>query len=77
MARMGIMSMRRIINYGSFLQAYGLKTILEDMEHEVFFVDYHVGEPLEKDRDISIKRKRIYKKSTLGKQTNETKNGSC
>lgn len=38
--KIGIMSMQRIHNYGSFLQAYGLKKILESLGHEVQFVDY-------------------------------------
>lgn len=38
--------MQRIQNYGSFLQAYGLKHILEDIGCEVQFVDYHPGETL-------------------------------
>lgn len=42
----GILSMQRIRNYGSFLQAYGLKQILEDLGSEVQFVDYHPGETL-------------------------------
>lgn len=46
MAKVGILSMQRIINYGSFLQAYALKTMLEELGHEVEFVDYHVGAPL-------------------------------
>lgn len=29
MAEVGIMSMQRIANYGSFLQAYALKTMIE------------------------------------------------
>lgn len=46
MAKIGILSMQRIVNYGSFLQAYGLKMILEDLGHEVEFVDYHIEKPL-------------------------------
>lgn len=46
MANVGILSMQRIINYGSFLQAYGLKAMLEELGHTVQFVDYHVGKPL-------------------------------
>lgn len=46
MSKVGILSMQRIINYGSFLQAYALKTILEEQGHEVEFVDYRVGQPL-------------------------------
>lgn len=38
--------MQRIQNYGSFLQAYGLKHILEDLGCEVQFVDFHPGETL-------------------------------
>ena len=44
--KVGILSMQRIANYGSFLQAYGLKHILEDLGCEVQFVDYHPGRTL-------------------------------
>lgn len=40
--RVGIMTMHRIPNYGSFLQAYSLKKMIESLGHEVVFVDYHV-----------------------------------
>ena len=43
MKKIGIMSMQRIANYGSFLQAYGLKKLIEELGHKVEFVDYHVG----------------------------------
>lgn len=46
MSTVGILSMQRIFNYGSFLQAYGLKKILEDLGCEVEFVDYHPGKCL-------------------------------
>ena len=46
MAEVGILSMQRIANYGSFLQAYCLKQMLEELGHRVQFVDYHVGAPL-------------------------------
>ena len=46
MKKVGILSMQRIANYGSFLQAYGLKHILEDLGCDVQFVDYHPGETL-------------------------------
>lgn len=42
MSKVGIMSMQRIKNYGSFLQAYALKKIIEELGHQVEFVDYHV-----------------------------------
>lgn len=46
MKKIGIMSMQRIANYGSFLQAYGLKKLIEELGHKVEFVDYHVGAPV-------------------------------
>ena len=58
MTKVGILSMQRIANYGSFLQAYGLKQILEDMGCSVQFVDYHPGETLiPADGGIGLKRK--------------------
>lgn len=44
--KVGIMSMQRIFNYGSFLQAYGLKKILEELGAQVVFVDFHIEQPL-------------------------------
>lgn len=38
--------MQRVCNKGSFLQAYGLKKMIESLGHEVVFVDYEVGKPL-------------------------------
>lgn len=38
--KVGIMSMQRVRNYGSFLQAYGLKKTIESLGHDVEFVDY-------------------------------------
>ena len=35
----GILSMQRVINYGSFLQAYALKRKLENLGNEVRFID--------------------------------------
>lgn len=46
MKKVGIMSMQRIANYGSFLQAYGLKQMLQELDCEVQFVDYHPGNTL-------------------------------
>lgn len=39
----GVMSMQRIRNYGSTLQAYGLRRVLESLGCEVRFVDYRPG----------------------------------
>lgn len=44
--KVGIISMQRVCNKGSFLQAYGLKKMIESLGHEVVFVDYEVGKPL-------------------------------
>lgn len=46
MKRVGIMSMQRIANYGSFLQAYALKKLIEELNCKVEFVDYHIGAPI-------------------------------
>ncbi|OZG66574.1 Polysaccharide pyruvyl transferase [Bifidobacterium eulemuris] len=53
MANVGIMSMQRIANYGSFLQAYALRTMLEELGHDVQFVDYHVCPPVIRDASES------------------------
>lgn len=49
MSKVGIMSMQRIANYGSFLQAFALKQLIENLGHTVEFVDYHVCPPIVKD----------------------------
>lgn len=41
--KIGILSMQRICNYGSFLQAWALQHLLQEMGHEVCFVDYTPG----------------------------------
>lgn len=40
--KVGILSMQRVINYGSYLQAYGLKNTIMNMGFDVELVDYHV-----------------------------------
>lgn len=44
--KVGIISMQRVCNNGSFLQAYGLKKLVESLGHDVVFIDYHVGAPI-------------------------------
>ena len=46
MKKVGIMSMQRIANYGSFLQAYALKQLINELDGQVEFVDYHVEPPI-------------------------------
>lgn len=63
MKKVGIMSMQRIANYGSFLQAYALKQLIEENGNKVEFVDYHRGTPIIKDNtDDNNKFKRKIKK---------------
>ncbi|MFP3823711.1 polysaccharide pyruvyl transferase family protein, partial [Streptococcus sp. TATVAM-FAB21] len=60
MKKVGIMSMQRIANYGSFLQAYALKQLIEEQGHEVQFVDYHVDATVissEDENKIKVIRK--------------------
>lgn len=40
--------MQRVVNYGSFLQAYSLKKNIEALGHQVEFVDFKVEPPLVK-----------------------------
>jgi len=68
--KIGIMSMQRIINYGSFLQAYSLKNTIEKMGHEVEFVDYTPGKVL-----INLEDSKSYKKSINQKIKSITKAG--
>ena len=51
MKNVGIMSMQRIYNYGSSLQGYGLRRLIEGLDDDVqvSFVDYEPGEILVKD----------------------------
>ena len=41
--KVGILSMQKVINYGSFLQAYALKKIIQSLGHSVSFVDIIPG----------------------------------
>lgn len=41
--RVEIMSMQRVVNYGSFLQALALRTMIESLGHSVQMVDFHPG----------------------------------
>lgn len=55
MKKVGIMSMQRIINYGSFLQAYGLKNVVNEIGYsDVQFVDYIYEMALSDNSDVRI-----------------------
>ena len=54
-----IMSMQRIVNYGSFLQAYALRKMISSLGYkDVGFIDYE----FEKDIIAPVKKTPIYKK---------------
>lgn len=57
MKKIGIMTMHRVINYGSFLQAFGLKKILEELGYDVQLVDYNIEPPV-----IKTKKKNLLQK---------------
>ena len=67
MKKVGIMSMQRIANYGSFLQAYALKQLIEELNCEVQFVDYHVGAPIISDEADS--KNKLVRKFEKGIET--------
>ena len=50
--KIGIMSMQRVINYGSYMQALALKTMLEELGHEVVFVDYKARPSIQHRRSL-------------------------
>ena len=41
--KIGILSMQKIHNYGSFLQALSLKMQMEERGHDVYFIDIEKG----------------------------------
>ncbi len=64
--KVGILSMQQITNYGSFLQAYGLKSIIKSLGHDVEFVNIVPGEQLPQYRisklhkvNLMLKRLRV------------------
>lgn len=60
--RVGIISMQRVYNYGSFLQAYALKKTVESLGHECEFIDIKPGREI-----VKRKKKRINYLSKLDK----------
>ena len=57
--RIGILSMQKILNYGSFLQAFSLKKQFESRGHDVYFIDI---EPGKKICEVNSPRINIWKK---------------
>lgn len=66
--KIGILSMQKVINYGSFLQAYGLRKLIKSVypEEEINFIDIIPGRKLDIN-DIS-KSQKIRNIITAGKQ---------
>ena len=57
MVKIGILSMHRVVNNGSYLQAYGLKSSLELLgAKDISFVDFHNTITEEKDRNKDLVR---------------------
>lgn len=71
--KVGIMTMHRIPNYGSFMQAFSLKKMVESLGHEVVFVDFKV-EPDVEHKD-SLKHWIICEQKQLAKYIRSTKWG--
>ena len=67
MSKVGIMSMQRIANYGSFLQAYALKQLIQELGCEVEFVDYHICAPVV--RGVPENRNKYVRKIEKGIET--------
>lgn len=44
--KIGILSMQKILNYGSFLQAFSLKKQFENRGHDVYFIDIEPGKTI-------------------------------
>lgn len=66
--KIGILSMQRVVNYGSFLQGFALKETLRNQGHECFFIDIkpgrkiiEVNSPVKRESKLSFILKRLDK----------------
>lgn len=50
----GILTMHRVLNYGSFMQAFALKREIESFGHRVQFRDFRHGEARHKGRKVKV-----------------------
>lgn len=55
--KIGILSMQRIKNSGSFLQGYALKKEIEALGHDVVWVDFPMSYPLAEQKKFKLIRK--------------------
>lgn len=49
-----ILSMHRVVNYGSFMQAYALKRVVESMGAQCSFADFAPGTPRHKGAKVQV-----------------------
>lgn len=70
--RVGIMSMQRIFNYGSSLQAYGLRRLIEGLSDDVTvsFADYRPGEVLVAEPGAAVPTSRLTRSWSKVKEYN-------
>lgn len=61
MKKVGILSMQKVDNFGSILQAFALKSILEQIGGDVYFIDIKYGKQLFAQK-ISIHRNRLLRR---------------
>lgn len=60
--RIAILTMHRVVNYGSFMQAYALKRVLEAWGHEVEFRDFLPGQPRHQGDKAVVAPRNLLKK---------------
>jgi hypothetical protein len=85
--KVGILTMHRVVNYGSFMQAYALKRYIEAMGHEVEFRDFPSGQPRHVgqkvvvpglfERVATIPKKLLNMSETLKRRAFRQKRGEC
>lgn len=71
----GILSMQRIYNYGSWMQAYALKNIIKDIvdASSVQFVDYHIEKPVFSEKTDRKKYRANYWKQFISERITDFK----
>lgn len=57
-----ILTMHRVVNYGSFMQAFALKSVLEGMGHEVEFRDFLPGPLRHRGENAVVAQRSLLKK---------------
>lgn len=52
--QVGILTMHRVLNYGSFMQGFALKSVIESFGHEVRFMDFQNGQPRHNGQKVEM-----------------------